>query len=837
MVISSRSTSRVARFMTRLSRFVLEKAGIIALVGTLFGGVGLFYTVKLYKNLRTGLELLLPESSRSVVDLEEVTSRLNTYENLNILIFSKKKEHSKQFVIDLAERLEKEPRESRISSVEYKVDRELAFFSERKALYIDLNDLKKVRDYVQLRLEYEGDLHNPLNIFSGVDLHEPSFDFDGLQKKYEKKTAAYTRFPDGFYATSDELQRVMIVNMAGKAGALEDYQTMQRAVLRAIQETDPKKFDPEMEIRLAGTVQNVIEEQESLMSDLGLSSVVVGVCVSAVLLVFFRTLGATCLLLCSLLMGLFWTFGLSYLTVGYLNANSAFLGSIIVGNGINFGVLYLARYLEERRRGFDHVRSTYIAVSKTTLGTWTAALAAGFSYGSLMLTHFRGFNQFGLIGLIGMVFCWFSAYLLLPAYLTLFHQMGFLRIRMRTSARSQVISAVGRLISTHAQFLWFATILVSVASVVSLTRWNDDILESSIRKMRSKQSLEKGSGYYSRQVDEIFGRYLSPMVVLPRSLQDTKKIGNLLKEQHDAMGNQSVFAAIRVLDDFVPSQQGEKIQILNEIRKLLPPKIMWRLSEGDQKRVKSLLLSSVFEPFGSHELPALVVEKFTEHDGTIGRLIVVEPPITEANLDRKNLHKFVGILRQTADKIAPGTPVAGGFTISNDLIVAISRDGPIATLASFLAVVLLVVVLFRNTRTVLLCLFALVLGVLWLAGFVMVSGMKINFLNFIALPITFGIGVDYGVNIFSRYLQEGSQSILRVLKETGGAVALCSTTTIIGYSSLLLAENQAFNSFGAIAIVGELTCLAAALISLPSFLVWSERRRLKKVGRDCSVAM
>ena len=36
-----------------------------------------------------------------------------------------------------------------------------------------------------------------------------------------------------------------------------------------------------------------------------------------------------------------------------LNSNTAFLGSIIVGNGINFGIIQLARYVEARRHGRD----------------------------------------------------------------------------------------------------------------------------------------------------------------------------------------------------------------------------------------------------------------------------------------------------------------------------------------------------------------------------------------------------------------------------------------------------------------------------------------------------
>ncbi len=98
-------------------------------------------------------------------------------------------------------------------------------------------------------------------------------------------------------------------------------------------------------------------------------------------------------------------------------------------------------------------------------------------------------------------------------------------------------------------------------------------------------------------------------------------------------------------------------------------------------------------------------------------------------------------------------------------------------------------------------------------------------LNFIALPITFGIGVDYATNVFQRRRLDHARSIGDVIRTTGGAVGLCSLTTVIGYSSLLVARNQALISFGLLAVLGEVACLAAALLALPAVLRWRELAR------------
>ena len=101
--------------------------------------------------------------------------------------------------------------------------------------------------------------------------------------------------------------------------------------------------------------------------------------------------------------------------------------------------------------------------------------------------------------------------------------------------------------------------------------------------------------------------------------------------------------------------------------------------------------------------------------------------------------------------------------------------------------------------------------------------MHLNFLNFIALPITFGIGCEYPFNIFDRSrLLKGD--ITLAVKRSGGAVALCSFTTTIGYGSLLFADNQALQSFGHLAMSGEILAISSAMLVLPALLhVWSRR--------------
>jgi len=63
------------------------------------------------------------------------------------------------------------------------------------------------------------------------------------------------------------------------------------------------------------------------------------------------------------------------------------------------------------------------------------------------------------------------------------------------------------------------------------------------------------------------------------------------------------------------------------------------------------------------------------------------------------------------------------------------------------------------------------------------------------------------------------------VRRSGGAVALCSFTTTIGYGSLLFADNQALQSFGHLAMSGEILALLAAMLVLPAILhLWPQKK-------------
>ena len=228
------------RFLTRL---ILRNSRALILLGVLVTIPCLYWTKQLYSNLRPDVEELLPRQSRSIQDLSEIRRRLQSIDSLGVLIFTDDAAAGKRFQTDLASRLERLP--SNITAgVEYRIDKELRFFDERKALFLDVSDLKLIRSFIHDRIEYEKQLYNPVNIFSGINIPEPKLDFPALLGKYSAKAASFSHFPDGYYATPDGTKRAILVYLPADGSGIAGVHRLKKAVEDTVAAVNPAKILP-----------------------------------------------------------------------------------------------------------------------------------------------------------------------------------------------------------------------------------------------------------------------------------------------------------------------------------------------------------------------------------------------------------------------------------------------------------------------------------------------------------------------------------------------------------------------------------------------------------------
>ncbi len=783
----------------------------------------------------------MPPDAKSVRALDELRRRMLGLQFLGVLADVGEEATpdriaaAQRFIDDLAARVRTYPSRL-VGGVRVGFASERAFLERFAPLLIDKADLQTIRERLEDRLRYE--YGKRMDTLIDEDEPAPALDFSDIEKRYKQESAWGELAGDRFTSPRLGLSLLLI-----EAGGFTTSATLAKELMDRVKRDvrdlgGPSAYARGMRIGYTGDVAISTEETSALVQDLTLSSLLVVAAVGLVLLIFFRWPPCVLALLLPLGLSTVYAFALaSLLGVRVLNSNTAFLGSIIVGNGINFGIVQLARYMEERRAGLNVHDSLVRSVWGTRVGTLSAALAAAVAYASLIAMQFRGFRQFGVIGGLGMVLAWSTTFVLAPPLIAWMDRKEphVEPAALRLFSRLHPMSRLADLVSRHARTILVLAIAISTLAIIEVRGFDGSQLEYDLARMRRVDTWKDGEGYWGHKMDTLLGQYLTPVVLLTDGPEETRAIASALRKAMLSPPLKDMVARVRTVDDLLPPDQAERRIEIERIRKKLTPNVRSHLTEQQRKHVGIFLDRESVPTITASDIPATLLKGLKERDGRADRAVLVYPKLTAGLWDGTRNATFVNALRTIARVPeamgGKAARLAGGPPLTADVIASMRHDGPLASGLAFCGVMFTVLLLFRGRGATPYVLSALLVGVLWMLALCMVLGIKINFINFIAFPITFGIGVDYAVNVMARYLGDGGRDIGGAIRGTGGAVSLCSATTIIGYSSLLVAKNRGLYYFGFLAVLGEITCLTVAVIVLPAALLWWRRRSKDGNGR------
>ncbi len=244
------------------------------------------------------------------------------------------------------------------------------------------------------------------------------------------------------------------------------------------------------------------------------------------------------------------------------------------------------------------------------------------------------------------------------------------------------------------------------------------------------------------------------------------------------------------------------------------------LPERDRTELAGLRPPDDLRAIGVADLPAELRVQLTERDGRVGYLVAVTPGAAFDEWNGRDLIRFAAAIRELHLPGGGTVTTSGASVIFADIITAIRRDGVIVTAVAALGLCVMVLGVVGRDRRALAVLAGTALGSLVMIAVCAVAGLKINFLDFVALPIALGLGIDYAINVAHRADRDDPQIALR---STGGSVLVCSLTTMIGYASLLASSNLAIRGFGLASLIGEVTCVATALGLVPAIVAAGHR--------------
>jgi hopanoid biosynthesis associated RND transporter like protein HpnN len=178
---------------------------------------------------------------------------------------------------------------------------------------------------------------------------------------------------------------------------------------------------------------------------------------------------------------------------------------------------------------------------------------------------------------------------------------------------------------------------------------------------------------------------------------------------------------------------------------------------------------------------------------------------------------------RAVQEVTPDAFGGGLVILETGRVVVRSLQQALATAAFLIAVLL--VALWRNWLDALLVALPLALASLFTATGGVLLGVPFNFANVIVIPLLLGMGVDTGIHLVHRYRIEKLPDGNLLHTSTAGAVVLSSLTTAASFGTLGLSSHLGMASLGRLLTLGITLILVCNLVVLPALARMTGRAR------------
>ncbi|MGZ8172397.1 MULTISPECIES: MMPL family transporter [Methylobacter] len=854
-------------------RQIMRCPWTLLLLSLLLCGATLYYTIKNLEINTNTAEMLSPD-----LPFQQNQAHFNQAfpEDATTIIFvvqADTPEESSQAAGKLAERLNKA--NDRFDSAYIPTDN--AFFRQQALLYLDQNDLdnfaKKLTDaqpfighmaqnyHLEGLLGSIGQALNQRNNALPMDLNPILLAIDDALKNQLNGQSHYLSWQnilstDNYKSTAAETQfnRTIVIakpkmhfnEMLPADVALSAAREISHAIMAE---------NPSLSIRITGETALEHEELESVTKGATFSGLLSLVLVFAIQWIGLRSIRLLITTYIVLVMGLILTAGFAAITVGHLNVISIAFASLYIGLGVDYAIHICLHYREGKADGLSNSEAILISIRDVGSSLFLCALATAIGFFAFIPTDYAGVSELGIISGGGIFIGLVISLTVLPALFCVFPVNDVKPIRSPLTP-AFVITFPFR----YSTGIKIVSILLGIGACFVLTHLTFDYNPINLRDPNSESVLTIKELLQSKTESPF------ALTALANNLEAADKITTQLKPQP------SVHETI-TLANFVAKNQDEKLATIEDLNLMLggqlknfdntldtanqqtalikfnealkkaivekSPNVPQQTLQQLQQRIEAFikqadatqtpaasyvqleknilgLLPFTIErlrtsltaiPFELDDLPSDIRSHWISASGLYRVLITPEKDQNQPD----NLQEFVTQV-QAIDNTVSGLPIinqAGGDAIVKAFINAFS--------GAFIAIVVLLLLMYRSVRKTLLVIMPLLLAALLTGATNVLLDNPFNFANIIALPLLLGMGIDSSILIMHRHHSSSGEDENLLQSSTTRGIIFSSVTTLCSFSSLAFTAHQGMASMGLVLAIGLTFTVMCSLIVLPAF--------------------
>ncbi len=512
-----------------------------------------------------------------------------------------------------------------------------------------------------------------------------------------------------------------------------------------------------------------------------------------------------------------------------LNGITVGFCSILIGLGVDFGMLLYGSYQISRDSGSTHEEAIATSIEQLGRGILFGAATTGAGFFALVLSGCQGFAQLGVLIFFGI---------LLAAGLMMTVFFLFIGSEHRPINKDLLSSGLDRYLE-HIFRSPKGMIFASLVVLIGLTIFAG-LPIAKLRIEPNPRSLEPKNipaGYALRKIQEKMsptGEELVLAIVDAPDAREFSRRWNTLELHWKKLVEEGKLKSATSPAAFIlsPDNVGQNIGKLKSVdfaatRTALTAALTtegfstdafasgFRTLDQLQKLAESNATGISFRdtlPLNSSWW--FILDKFfaSKPNLACAYLTPLKPIVTPA--------EKAAFVEMVTPKDVPVHLTGWTFTLA-DLVTW--AEGKLVLLSSLMLVfnVILLVFLYREFSTLFLLMLTLILSIGAMIATVKLTGLPINLFNILAFPLVLGVGVDYGIYVLLAIRRPGDQKQLlhNILKP----VLLSALTATAGFGSLGFAENPSLSGLGLLCAIGVGWSILATLFFLVPAYVWKHR--------------
>lgn len=550
--------------------------------------------------------------------------------------------------------------------------------------------------------------------------------------------------------------------------------------------------------------QNIIDEIGIfIMAALGVTSLI--------FFFFFRSIRATIISICVVIIGVMWAFGILGLLRYEITVLTALIPPLIIVIGIPNCIFLINKYQQEVKKHGNQALSLQRVISKIGNATLMTNVTTACGFATFIITDSKLLTEFGIVASLNIMGIFVLSLLIIPIVYSFMSLPKTKHLKhLNKKWIDGFVNWMENIVRERRIWVYGVSVTLLVISIVGI--YQIKISGSPIEDMPKKAPFFSDIRFFEEEFDGIM-----PLEIVV----DTEQKKGVLKP--------ATLRRMEELDEVIADipELSKPLSVVNLVKysKQAFYNGLPKYYQLPTAQENTFIMDMASRSKGN----ATLLKNFVDSTGQVARITTF---MRDVKTDR--MEAIEARLQENITKIFPADRytvyltgkallfLKGTKYLVKNLVMSLALA--IGLIALFMAY------LFRSFRMIVISLIPNLLPLIITAGVMGFAGVPIKPSTILVFSVAFGISVDDTIHFLAKYRQELSanrwriqKSVYAALRETGVSMFYTSIVLFFGFSVFVISSFGGTVALGALVSATLLFAMLANLLLLPSLLLTLER--------------